>query len=89
MGGIGMPELLRIAAVVLIVFGRGKLPQLGRGLGEGIRDFRDAMRERERSGSTWPNAALRGSSWPPDQGARADGTVSLKAEAHPQRDVDR
>ncbi len=51
MGSIGMPELLLIALVVIIVFGGGKLPQLGRGLGEGIRNFRDAMREGERSAS--------------------------------------
>jgi sec-independent protein translocase protein TatA len=51
MGSIGMPELLLIALVVVIVFGAGKLPQLGRGLGEGIRNFREAMREGERSGS--------------------------------------
>ncbi len=51
MGSIGMPELLLIALVVIIVFGGGKLPQLGRGLGEGIRNFRDAMREGERAGT--------------------------------------
>ena len=51
MGSIGMPELLLIALVVIIVFGGGKLPQLGRGLGEGIRNFREAMREGERSGA--------------------------------------
>ncbi len=51
MGSIGMPELLLIALVVIIVFGGGKLPQLGRGLGEGIRNFREAMREGEGSGS--------------------------------------
>ncbi len=51
MGSLGMPELLLIAVVVIIVFGGGKLPQLGRGLGEGIRNFREGMREGERSGS--------------------------------------
>ena len=50
MGSLGMPELLLIALVFIIVFGGGKLPQLGRGLGEGIRNFREAMREGERGG---------------------------------------
>ncbi len=50
MGSLGMPELLLIALVFIIIFGGGKLPQLGRGLGEGIRNFRDAMREGERGG---------------------------------------
>jgi len=51
MGSLGMPELLLIALVVIIIFGGAKLPQLGRGLGEGIRNFRDGMREGERSSS--------------------------------------
>ena len=34
-GSLGLPELLVIFAIILVVFGAGKLPQLGRGLGEG------------------------------------------------------
>jgi sec-independent protein translocase protein TatA len=41
-GGIGMPELLIILVIVLIIFGAGKLPEIGRGLGKGIRNFRKA-----------------------------------------------
>ena len=48
MGSLGAPELLLIALVALIVFGTGRLPDLGRGLGEGIRNFKQAMREAER-----------------------------------------
>ncbi len=48
MGSLGAPELLLIALIALIVFGTGRLPDLGRGLGEGIRNFRKAMREGER-----------------------------------------
>ncbi len=45
MGSIGVPELLIILAIVVIIFGAGKLPQLGKGLGEGIRNFKDSMKE--------------------------------------------
>ncbi len=45
MPNIGLPELLVILVIVVLVFGAGKLPQLGKGLGEGIKNFRDAMRE--------------------------------------------
>ncbi len=45
LGSIGLPELLLILLIVIIVFGAGKLPQLGRGLGEGIRNFRDSLRD--------------------------------------------
>jgi sec-independent protein translocase protein TatA len=47
-GNLGVPELLLILAIVIIVFGAGKLPQLGRGVGEGIRNFKDAMKEGQR-----------------------------------------
>lgn len=47
MGNLGVPELLIILAIVIIIFGAGKLPQLGKGLGEGIRNFKDAMKDGE------------------------------------------
>ena len=42
MFGIGVPELILILVVGLIVFGPGKLPEMGRTLGKGIREFRRA-----------------------------------------------
>ena len=42
MFGIGVPELSLILVVGLIVFGPGKLPEMGRSLGKGIREFRKA-----------------------------------------------
>ena len=44
-GGIGMPELLVIFFIVLIIFGAGKLPEIGAGLGKGIRNFKQAIHE--------------------------------------------
>jgi len=46
-GGIGMPELLVILVIVLIIFGAGKLPEIGAGLGKGIRNFKKATQEAE------------------------------------------
>jgi twin arginine-targeting protein translocase, TatA/E family len=43
-GTLGVPELLIIFAIILVVFGAGKLPQLGKGLGEGISNFRDGLK---------------------------------------------
>lgn len=42
MGGIGIPELLLVLAIVIIVFGATRLPQLGDALGRGIRNFKKA-----------------------------------------------
>ncbi len=41
-GGIGMSELLVVLVIVLIIFGAGKLPEIGKGLGKGIRNFKRA-----------------------------------------------
>lgn len=47
MPNLGLPELLVILVIVVLVFGAGKIPQLGKGLGEGIKNFKDAMRQGE------------------------------------------
>lgn len=44
MFGLGATELLIILALVLVLFGAGKLPQLGRGLGEGIANFKKGLK---------------------------------------------
>ena len=41
--GLGMGELLVILVIVIVIFGAAKLPQLGKGLGEGISNFRDGL----------------------------------------------
>lgn len=46
-GGIGMPELLIILAIILIIFGAGKLPEIGAGLGKAIKNFKGAASEPE------------------------------------------
>ena len=45
MFGLGAGELLLVLIIVLIIFGANRLPQLGGGLGEGIKNFRKAYRE--------------------------------------------
>ena len=53
-GKLGIPELLIILAVALLIFGPSKLGALGKGLGEGIRNFKSSMGEGEK-GSTTPS----------------------------------
>ena len=45
---LGLPEILVILAIALLIFGPGRLSELGKGLGEGIRNFRSSVKESER-----------------------------------------
>ena len=47
MFGIGVPELILILVIGLVVFGPGKLPEVGRAVGKSIREFRAAASEKE------------------------------------------
>ena len=45
MFGIGVPELMIIAVIIFVIFGVGKLPEIGLGLGSGIRNFKKSVSE--------------------------------------------
>jgi len=42
-----MPELVVILVIILIIFGAGKLPQIGEGIGKGIRNFRKSTKDQD------------------------------------------
>ncbi len=44
-GPIGLPELLIILFIIILVFGASRLPELGKGIGKGIRNFKEANKE--------------------------------------------
>ena len=44
-GGIGMQEILVIALIVLLLFGGKKIPELMKGLGKGVKSFKDGVNE--------------------------------------------
>ena len=45
MGKIGLPELLIVLVIVVVIFGGSRLPQLGRGIGSAIRNFKEGIKE--------------------------------------------
>jgi sec-independent protein translocase protein TatA len=42
---LGVPELIIILAIVILIFGANRLPEIGRGIGRGIRNFKDATKD--------------------------------------------
>jgi sec-independent protein translocase protein TatA len=51
-GKLGMPELLVVMAIALLIFGPRKIGELGKGLGEGIRGFKSALRTTEKDATS-------------------------------------
>ena len=45
MGRLGLPELLVILAIVIIIFGANRLPEIGRGIGNAIRNFKNEIKD--------------------------------------------
>ena len=45
LGRIGIPELLIILVIIIVLFGASRLPEIGRGIGKGIRNFKDATKD--------------------------------------------
>lgn len=50
LGGLGAPEIIIILVIVLLMFGGKKIPELMKGLGRGIKDFKDASKGESESG---------------------------------------
>ena len=50
LGRVGIPELIIILMIIILIFGANRLPEIGRGIGKGIRNFKDATKEAAEDG---------------------------------------
>ena len=64
MFGLGFPELLLILVIVILIFGTSRIPELGKGLGEGIRNFKKAMKSDDRTKPPTRRNRKDRSAWP-------------------------
>jgi sec-independent protein translocase protein TatA len=48
-GRLGLPEMLVILFIVILIFGANRLPDVGRGIGRGIRNFKDSFKDGQNS----------------------------------------
>ena len=77
MMGIGFPELMIILVIIMIIFGAGKLPEIGSAFGNSIRNFKKSMKDAEKEneelpeGSATDNAITEGDS---DEEQHAEAT---------------
>jgi sec-independent protein translocase protein TatA len=58
MGRLGLPELLVILVIVIIIFGANRLPELGKGIGSAIKNFKNATTDPDEVTSTTSSAAF-------------------------------
>ncbi len=63
MGNLGIQEMLVILVIALLVFGPGKLPEIGKSLGKGIAEFKKASKELAK---TWEESASEPKQEPPE-----------------------
>ena len=74
LGGIGWGEILVIALVILLFVGGRKIPELMRGLGKGVRSFKEGMNEVEKDLDS------------PEDGSSRGGDDSAKTDDRPEED---
>ena len=76
--GIGMSELIVILVIIMIIFGAGKLPDIGSAFGKSIRNFKQSMKESEAESAGTAKA---------EEVAQNTNTQSVKASAKKEEDL--
>ena len=78
MMGIGFPELMVILIIIMIIFGAGKLPEIGSAFGRSIKNFKGSMKEAEAEDLSVENNSGADTSDNDENAAKAESTVENK-----------
>ena len=81
MGNVGITEILLIAVVALLLFGAGRIADIGKGLGQGIKNFKQGLKEADEIDAERKDAARLTSGDAPDQGKKSDGDTTAPKQA--------
>ena len=88
MMGIGFPELMIILVIIMIIFGAGKLPEIGSAFGRSIKNFKKSMKEAEEEGELatgeQPEAAVEDTEEPKAVPETADSSAESTPESTPE-----
>jgi TatA/E family protein of Tat protein translocase len=84
MMGIGFPELMVILVIIMIIFGAGKLPEIGSAFGRSIKNFKTSMKEAEEESGEQVAQAEEGDSASAEQIPQENAPVSSEAEVTAQ-----
>ena len=69
MGNLGVTEILLIALVALLLFGAGRIADIGKGLGQGIKNFKQGIKEAEEVGAEKKDGAAPAAAAPKEDDA--------------------
>lgn len=81
MGNVGITEILLIAVVALLLFGAGRIADIGKGLGQGIKNFKQGLKEADEIDAERKDAARLTSGDAPDPGKKSDGDTTAPKQA--------
>jgi sec-independent protein translocase protein TatA len=84
MGNVGVTEILLIAVVALLLFGAGRIADIGKGLGQGIKNFKQGLKEADEIDAERKDAARLGAGTAPsapDPDKKSDGDTPAPKQA--------
>ena len=83
MGSIGTPELIVILVIALVIFGPGKLPEVGKAIGKGINEFKDAISGPKKAVDETKEAVKKATTIDVTAGAKNEKVIEIRSHTFP------